>query len=284
MQKIILGVLAILAVAGWAAAYVYFTESREVADRLTSVEAERASVVAALDLARSDLQKQTDLAGRLEEIEKNLSAAEVRSDALTKEVQDKQFDLASTSAEIEAKNRELSQVERQLDGSTASLDAKKQEAELASQEVDRLRTKVAELAQAAEQMRSQTPAAAMAPSEAMASPATQPAESESQATDPQVRANRMFQVLDANGDGAIDELEFRLHSIKLLGIIDANADGFVTPDETQLPPERFSLFDQDGDGKISSLEFVEAFRILDRDSRGSITLEDYHYFIDSAAK
>jgi Ca2+-binding EF-hand superfamily protein len=66
--------------------------------------------------------------------------------------------------------------------------------------------------------------------------------------------------------------------------MDANDDGFVTPDETQLPPDRFRLFDQNGDGKIGSIEFVEAYQVLDHDCKGAISREDYQAFIESAAK
>ncbi|MEO3427311.1 EF-hand domain-containing protein [Pelagibius sp. CAU 1746] len=305
MQKIILGILAIAAVAGWAAAYVFFADSGELADRLADAEAARAEAASAVEAARSDLAKQAAAAGSLAAAEKKLGAAQADILVLEKQVGDKRSELAEVAGEIESRKLELRKVERQLIEKRTSLETATQDAELAGHEVERLRAESAELMQTAERLRKDAPGAAgsgpaAAPSTATSSTATsstpmsstgataglaaQPRTSEPQTMDQKSRIERMFKLLDKNGDGEIDEFEFRLNSIRLLGAIDTNDDGVVTPDETLLPPERFSLFDKDGDGKIASLEFVEAFRILDRDSKGAITLEDYQAFIDSAAK
>jgi hypothetical protein len=192
--------------------------------------------------------------------------------------------------EIESQKLELSKLERQLTEKTLSLKAAEQDAELATREVERMRAESAELAETAERLRQQTPAEAAAPAtaapaaESMAKLETSPGAPEPQAMDEKSRIERSFKLLDKNGNGEIDEFEFRLNSVRLLGLLDTNDDGFVTRDETLLPPDRFSLFDQDSDGKIVPIEFIEAFRILDRDDKGAITQKDYEDFIESAAK
>ncbi len=292
MQKIILGVLAVLAVAGWAAAYVFYTESGDLTERLASVEAERTTTAAALDLAQSDLKKQVDSTARLEKIEQQSEAAEAKLAVIEKQLQSKQSDLTAMYTQIESGKLEISKMERQIKERTASFETAEQEAERARLEVEKLRAEVTDLAQTTERLRTEPPptdapsasGATVARAATTAELDTQPGGTKAQTTDPRGRTEKVFQILDKNGDGAIDELEFRLNSVRLLGLIDTNADGFITPDETLLPPERFALFDQDGDGKISSVEFVEAFQILDGGSKGSITVEDYQKFIKSAAK
>ncbi len=286
MQKIILGVLAIVAAAGWAAAYVFFTESGDLTERLAGAEAERAKVESALDAAKGDFKKQTDSAGSLAAIEQKLGAAEANSIVLDKQLQGKRSELSEVTREIESQKLELSKLERQLTEKTLSLKTAEQDAELAEREVERLRAESAELAQTAERLRNGSPAAAMPDPAAgtMAKLESQTGVPEPPAMDLESRIERGFKLLDKNGDGEIDEFEFRLNSVRLLGMIDTNDDGSVTPDETLLPPDRFSLFDQDGDGKIAPLEFVEAFRILDRGGKGVISREDYEAFIKSAAK
>lgn len=286
MQKIILGILAILAAAGWAAAYVFYSESGDLTGRLASAEAERAKLESALNDVRADLKKQSDTAGSLAAIEKKLGAAEANSIVLDKQLQGKRTELAEVTREIESQKLELSKLQRELVAKTTALKSAEQDAEFATREVERLRAEAAELAQTAEQLRKESPAAAMPDpaAETMAKLETQPGEAEPPAMDQQSRIERSFKLLDKNGNGEIDEFEFRLNSVRLLGMIDTNDDGFVTPGETLLPPDRFSLFDQDGDGKIAPIEFVEAFRILDRDAKGVITREDYEAFIESAAK
>ena len=77
--------------------------------------------------------------------------------------------------------------------------------------------------------------------------------------------------------GELAKFEFRLNSVKLLGVIDANQDGFVTRDETFLSPEQFKLFEFNGDGKISKDEFRGPDRFwsrLDGDGDGVVTRKE----------
>ncbi|GAB4235901.1 MAG: hypothetical protein Tsb0032_41050 [Kiloniellaceae bacterium] len=288
MQKIILGVLAIIAIAGWALAYDFHSESGDLSRQLAGLEAEQVKTTAALEAARSDLKEQAVSAGSLEEVQDRLGAAEADAAALDEELQRKQSELAAATKATEDRRLELSEVERQLVEQSASLETVRQEAERAAQEVERLRAESVELAQMAQQLRRGQPAEADPEGSTTAAPGETMAKAESvsemPAADQKNRMEQMFHVLDMNGDAEIDELEFRLNSIKLLGVIDSNGDGFVTPNETLLSPDRFSRFDENGDRKIAPVEFVEAFRVIDGDSGGTITLQDYTAFVEGTSK
>jgi hypothetical protein len=292
MQKAILGVLAILAVAGWAAAYVFFTESGDLERRLKTVGAERAKLAEALEAAQEDLKSQVDSTGRLDEIQQQLSTAEQRASDLQDQVRSKQEEVVRTDKAIENGKVELNSLTRQLSERTTALRSLEQEIQSAETQIGRLKAELANLQRTAERSPAaaatpsagDAPAAATAGSEARAAIESPPTQKQIQQMNPQERAESRFQILDKNGDGSIDEFEFRLNSIRLLGAIDTNNDGVITPDETLLTPEKFSVFDLDGDGQISSLEFLEAFRIIDRDGKGSISFEEYMAFLRDAAK
>ncbi len=78
-----------------------------------------------------------------------------------------------------------------------------------------------------------------------------------------------------------DRLDFRLKSVSLFGLVDANEDGYRTVDETLLSPEAFRNFDSDGDGKISSLELTDrrSFGVMDTDRDEFVTFEEYVKFL-----
>ena len=109
-------------------------------------------------------------------------------------------------------------------------------------------------------------------------------EAEPNETDRIAEVRRRFEIVDKNGDGRVDQFEFRLKSIRMQDQLDTNRDGFVTIDETLLSPEKFKLLDSDGDGKISPVEFTRALAIIDTAGQGFITFEDYLAFVQVTAK
>ena len=102
-----------------------------------------------------------------------------------------------------------------------------------------------------------------------------------QESDLLIDARRRFRKIDQNHDDKIDRLDLRLKKVSFLSLIDVNRDGYLTIDETLLSPDIFKRFDPDGDGKISSFEFVDApaFTAIDANRDEFITFEEYLQFL-----
>ncbi len=94
-------------------------------------------------------------------------------------------------------------------------------------------------------------------------------------------AKRRFARIDQDGDGRFDRLDFRLKRVSLFGMVDANEDGYLTPDETLLSPEAIQQFDTHGDGNISSAEMAdrEGFKVMDTNRDNFVTFEEYVKFL-----
>jgi hypothetical protein len=65
----------------------------------------------------------------------------------------------------------------------------------------------------------------------------------------------VFDVLDANGDGRLDALEWPRHPGESPQALDRNGDGVVSRQEMDLGPEVMRFFDPDGDGKAAFAEW-----------------------------
>ncbi len=281
MARVILGLVAVVVVAGWPAAMFYFTNWRDLDVSLAVSETERVRLEKDFELIQRDLEKQIESAGRLEEISQRLSTTEDQAAALEGQIQVKRDELIVIGNQIESGKAELVKLSSQLSERKATVNEIEQEIELAGSELERLRAEAEELKQKA----------ALAQSEPLPEPILEPeitseavsAEAEPNETDRIAEAKRRFQIVDQDGDGKIDEFEFRMNSIKLLGLIDANDDDFVTIEETLLSPEQFKVFDSDGDGKISSVEFTRAFPKIDTNRQGFITFKEYLASIQATA-
>ena len=269
MPRVLLGSLAVVAVAGWALAVYFLNQSKDLDVKLSAGAADRAKLAEELDSARGDLDQYRESAGRLEEIDEKVSAAEKRVAALDEQLLTAGKELATATKESDARRSELAAIEARLgdrEAEAAVLEGKIEKAgnQLASlrAEADELRRKTAPL------QADLAGAQAAAPAESVT---TLPAKSDMAA-----EAKRRFQAVDQNGDGKLDELEFRFNSVKLLDLVDANADGSITVEETLLSAEAFQLLESDGDGKISAIEFSDAntFRQFDTKNQGFITFED----------
>lgn len=61
---------------------------------------------------------------------------------------------------------------------------------------------------------------------------------------------------------------------------------YVTLDETLLTADKFKRFDANGDGKISSLEFIasRSYDTIDGNRDGSLTFKEYLSFIRETAR
>lgn len=96
---------------------------------------------------------------------------------------------------------------------------------------------------------------------------------------------QLFGILDANGDGVIDPQEFQLRKTEIFFRSISNLDAVTTlgPEDTNLTPEAFAEADRDGDGRLSGAEFVQArfaqFELYDTDSDQLITFAEFEGFI-----
>ena len=94
----------------------------------------------------------------------------------------------------------------------------------------------------------------------------------------------IFAIFDSNGDGVIDRTEFDLNKIKVISVLDRNQNDHLDRDEVKVSDENFQTADQDGDGMISSFEFVESpfgkFEAFDADGDGVITLEEFRAYVE----
>jgi hypothetical protein len=284
MQKVILGTLAVVAVAGWAVAFVFLNKSGDLGGKLESSEAERAKLAEDLESARKDLEKYFESAGRLDEIGQEVSAAEAQAAALEGELHAARQELAAVRNKSEAGKAELAALDPKLRERKAQVSEVEQEIERAATELERLHAEAAESRRRAE--RAQSDSLGEGQPQPQAAPGAEPSVAEPKETGRTAEARRRFQIVDRNRDGKLDQFEFRLSSVILLDLIDANRDGFVTRDETLLSDEKFKLFEFDGDGKISALEFVDprAFHTLDTNQQGFITFEEYLTFIQATAQ
>jgi hypothetical protein len=330
MPKASLGVLGVVAVAGWATAFLYFTESGGLAGKLETSEVELGEITEDFELAQREAKKSIEAAGRLDQIGEEFSALKDKVAAYERLIQTKQDELVTVLDELATLESELRQRKKQIPRTEA--DEPKQEAEPTQSEPPTEHDPEPQATPEAETSAAEPEPQAMPEAEASAAepepqtlPEAEASAAEASATNPEsqaileaeaivadlepqampeaevsalepetqaipevkasaadlvgpervAEAERRFQIIDQDGDGKIDEFEFRLNSIKLLGLIDANDDGFITIEETLLSPEQFKLFDSDGDGKISSVEFTRAFPTIDTKQQGVITFEEY---------
>ncbi len=282
MPRVILGLVAVVIVAGWPTAIFYFTKWRDQDVSLEISETKRVKLEKDFELIQRDLEKQIESAGRLDEISQQLSSAEDQAAALDGQIQAKRDELIVIGTKIESGEAELAKLEPQLSERKATVNEIEQEIELAGSELERLRAEAEDLVQNA----------APAQSEQMPEPLLEPeitsevvsVEAEPNETDRVAEVRRRFEIVDKNGDGRVDQFEFKLKSIRMQDQLDTNRDGFVTIDETLLSPEKFKLLDSDGDGKISPVEFTRALSIIDTAGQGFITFEDYLAFVQVTEK
>jgi hypothetical protein len=97
----------------------------------------------------------------------------------------------------------------------------------------------------------------------------------------QFEPEKSFQLLDENGDGAVDRDEFQRHKTEIffLALEAAGADQLLRPQDVRLTAEVFGQADINDDGLLSGAEFIQApfmkFESFDADSDGTITLEEF---------
>ncbi len=289
MQRILLGVIAVAAVAGWITAFYALKSSGEVEERLTASKAELSAVSEKLTNTQNRLRLQRDAAGSLEEIGERIGSVQAEAAALTRQIKTRTSELQALQQKIDAGETELASVMRQIEAKKSALASLAQDVEAARAELDRLRAEQHEAVSQSSSTGSavgSTPKAPATP-KAVSKPST-PAKATAKATATKTQesdlltdARRRFRKVDMNRDDKIDRVEFRLKKVAFLSLIDVNRDGYLTIDETLLSPDVFKRFDSDGDGKLSSFEFVDAptFTAIDANRDEFVTIEEYLRFL-----
>ncbi len=287
MQRIFLAIIAAAAVAGWITAFYVLKSSGDVKQRLTATRAELSAVSENLTNTKNRLRLQQDAAGSLEEIGQRMGSVQAEAAALTRQIKTRTSELQALQQKIGAGETELASVTRQIEAKRSALAGLAQDVEAARAALDRLQSEQHEGVSQSPTTGSAVGSTPQAPAtpKAVSEPAT-PAKTTAKATKTQksdllADARRRFARIDQDGDGRFDRLDFRLKSVSLFGLVDANEDEYMTLDETLLSPEAFQNFDSDGDGRISSLEMADrrSFSVIDTDRDEFVTFEEYVKFL-----
>ncbi len=286
MQKIMLNLIAVAAVAGWVVAFLSMSESSDLEDRLAATKAELSKASEQLTDTQSQLALQQGAVGNLKDIDERMAAKQAEAAALAEEIEAKRSELGTLRQDLDSGKMELGALADRVAASEAVLSRLTQDQEGAKAELSRLRAESERQRAAAINSPAETQTAVpapKAPTAPIAAPATMEATTAAAipAVDPLADARRRFARIDQDGDGRFDRLDFRLKSVSLFGLVDANEDDYLTLDETLLSPEAFQNFDSDGDGKISSLEMADrrSFSVMDTDRDEFVTFEEYVKFL-----
>jgi len=285
MQRILWGLIAVLAIAGSVVAFLAIEKSNDLETRLVASENERTQLSETLATAQAGLRKYRDAAGQMGKLNKRISAARTKLNRLTRQAETKDREGRALAQKIEAGKAELTKLSRKIEADKSQVTDVQQQIALARMELEKLQAEARQHQASAlrpakrplVRRRHQTtpvPRKTTAPS----SPA---AKTGTRKRDLAEEARRRYRIIDTNGDDTIDRVEFRLGKVAAFGLIDANGDGYVTLDETLLTADKFKRFDANGDGKISSLEFItsRSYDMIDGNRDGSLTFKEYLSFI-----
>ncbi len=286
MQKIMLNLVAVAAVAGWVMAFLSMSESSDLEERLATAKARLSEASERLNDTQSQLALQQGAMGSLKDIDELMAAKQAEAAALAAEIEAKRSELRTLQQDLDSGKIELGAMADRIAASEAALSRLAQDQEGAKAELSRLRAESERQRETVIGSPTETQTAVPAP-KAPTAPAAAPATPEAATAvaiptvDPLAGARRRFARIDQDGDGRFDRLDFRVKRVSLFGLVDANEDGYLTLDETLLSPEAFQDFDSDGDGRISSLEMADrrSFSVIDADRDEFITFEEYVKFL-----
>ncbi len=286
MQKIMLNLVAVAAVAGWVAAFLSMSESSDLEDRLTSANVRLSEASEQLTNTRTQLALQQGAVGNLKDIDERMAAKQAEAAALDDEIEAKRSELGTLRQGLDSSKIELGAMADRVAASKAVLSRLTQDQEGEKVELSRLRAESERQQEAMIGSPTEIQTAVQAP-EGPTAPVAAPATTEPAtvaaipAANPLADARRRFARIDQDGDGRIDRVDFRVKRVSLFGLVDATEDDYLTLDETLLSPEAFQNFDSDGDGKISSLEMADrrSFSVMDADRDEFVTFEEYVKFL-----
>ncbi len=96
-------------------------------------------------------------------------------------------------------------------------------------------------------------------------------------------SKRIFEIVDINKDGLVDQIEYRLNKMDVFFSRDKNRDRYLSREElSKMSAATFGAIDKDGDNLISGFEFNQAdiskFEAIDLNDDGSITFDEFVAF------
>ncbi len=301
VQMIVAAVLAGLAIAGWGVALAVMARSGGLGDKLASAEAELARQSARIIEAEETLERERAAAGSLDAITRRIEAARTDLATVTSRLTAGREERADLAVRAEASKAELARLAPRVVAAREELAGLMPQLEGAKARLSQLRNQIAQqqlsttggksepdLAQRAKKVTGTASTGGGAVSKQVAAEAARvatarPAPAKTPAP-PDAKAR--FELLDENGDGGIDRQEFNFKKVRLLNLVDANRDGYLTSDETALSREAFKRFDRDADGRISQLEFVDArlFEAVDENNDGVVTYEEFKQLLKTSGQ
>lgn len=103
-------------------------------------------------------------------------------------------------------------------------------------------------------------------------------------TDRALTTEEIFEIIDSDGNGVIDQAEWRQQMMVVFFVRDANEDTQLTRDEVPgMTDETFRKTDLNGDGIISGYEFNQSefndFFAADANGDGKVTLQEFEEFL-----
>ncbi len=140
MQRILLGVIAAVAVAGWITAFYALKSSDDVKEGLTAARAELSAVSEKLTNTQNRLRLQQDAAGSLEEIGERIGSVQAEAATLIRQIKTEMSELQALQQKADAGKTELASLARQIETKKSALASLTQDVEAAKAELDRLRT------------------------------------------------------------------------------------------------------------------------------------------------
>lgn len=284
MPKIALGALSVVALAGWALAGVFWNQSQDLAEQIENAAINRAELTEELGSARDLLKDYSETTGLLGDIQEKAEAAEKRAATLEQQLVTAREELRKVTEETEARRGELAEIDSELLGRQAKIAEFEGEIDKAANQLTKLRAEAEELGRKVEPLRVEL--ANLQTSGSSASTPAKPLAALPTGSDKIAEAKRRFDAVDQNGDGKVDEFEFRFNSINLFELVDTNRDGSITMEETLMSPQAFQRLEPDSEGKLSVMEFadVNTFRQLDTKNQGYIVFEDIVDLFKSASQ